>query len=255
MPSPFPGMNPYLEQEDAWHDFHDSYLPRVRDVLAAQVGEQYIVKIDEHIYIHDLVAEQRAFLGRGDVTVAGVSPSTGSVPTVGLIEAPVRVELPMLDDEHECYLEIRDRRSRVLITVMELLSPANKKPGSDRDQYINKRHQLLKRGVNLVELDLLRGGPRMPIANLPPCDYYAMVYRNWQGPHADLWPLRLRDPLPEIPVPLRESDPDLRLDLQQVLHRVYDAAGYAKYIYGSTPVPPLTAEDAAWAQSLLSARA
>ncbi len=105
-----------------------------------------------------------------------------------------------------------------------------------------------------MEIDLLRGGPRMPFVNLPRCDYYAMVSRVERRPIVQCWPRRLRDRLPAIPIPLRAPDPDLRLDLQEILHRIYDAAGYAKYIYDSDPVPPLTTEDAAWARSLLAAR-
>jgi hypothetical protein len=49
MPSPFPGMNPYLEQPDAWQDFHQGYIARARDALAAQVLPKYFVKLEEHI--------------------------------------------------------------------------------------------------------------------------------------------------------------------------------------------------------------
>ena len=255
MPSPFPGMNPYLEQEVVWHDFHDSFLPQIRDALNAQVGDQYIIKIDEHIYIHDLSAEQRAFLGRGDITVAGLAPRNHSSAGVGVIEAPTQVELPMQDVERQSFLEIRDRRSRQVITVLEVLSPSNKNTGPDRDQYINKRYQLMRSGVNLVELDLLRGGPRMPFVNLPPCDYYAMVFRTERWPLADLWPIGLRQPLPIIPVPLRAPDPALRLELQPILHRIYDAAGYAKFIYDEEPTPPLSPEDIEWARTLIPSRA
>jgi len=244
-------MNPYLEQDDVWHDFHDSFLPLARDLLNAQVGADYIVKIDEHVYIHDLAEDQRTLLGRADVAVAELSSSTPSHAAVGVLAAPVKVRLPVVDIERECFLEIRDRRNRQLVTVLELLSPANKTPGRDRDQYINKRNQLLATTVHLVEIDLLRGGPRMPFDNLPACDYYAMVSRVEQRHDAELWPLTLRDRLPEIPIPLRKPDADLRLNLQEVLDRIYDKAGYAKFIYEGAPVPPLTAEDAAWARTLL----
>jgi hypothetical protein len=252
MPSPFPGMNPYLEQEEVWHDFHDSFLPLARDFLNAQVGADYIVKIGDHIYIHDRDEEGRALLGRADVTVANTPRSASPPSSVGVIESPAKVRLPAVEVERACFLEIRDRRSRQLITVLELLSPANKKPGKDREQYIDKRNQLLATTVHLVEIDLLRGGPRMPFEDLPPCDYYVLVSRVEQRLECELWPLTLRDPLPEIPIPLRESDADLRLNIQELLHRVYDAAGYAKYIYDGAPVPPLSPEDAAWARTLLS---
>jgi hypothetical protein len=244
-------MNPYLEQEDAWHDFHESFMPLAREILSAQVLPRYFVKIDEHLFIHEPEEESRRFLGRGDVTVAPASTAGGPSSATGVLEAPVHVWLPAPDVERLSYLEIRDRHNRQLITVLELLSPSNKRPGRDRDQYIDKRDQLLVGSANLVEIDLLRGGPRMPMNDLPECDYYALVSRAEERPRAGIWPLRLRDRLPTIPVPLRQGEPDARLDLQAVLHRIYDAAGYAVYIYAGEPEPPLTPEDAAWAQQFL----
>jgi hypothetical protein len=104
--------------------------------------------------------------------------------------------------------------------------------------------------VHLVEIDLLRGYPRLPLDDPPECDYYALVSRAEQRPEFELWSLRLRDPLPVIPVSLRLTDPDARLDLQAILQRIYDAAGYEDYIYATDPQPPLTVEDAAWARQL-----
>ncbi len=250
MPSPFPGMNPFLEQEDAWHDFHERFMPLAAELLNAQVGPSYIVKIDEHVYIHDLETEERTFAGRADVAVTG-RPAAGASAATGLLEAPVQVQLPPVDVERESSIEIRDRRNRQLITVIELLSPSNKAAGRDRDQYVAKRHTLTTGPVHFVELDLLRGGPRMPFVSLPPCAYYAMVSRAGEHPLASLWPVHLRDRLPVNPAPLRAPDPDVHLDLQDVLHRIYDAAGYAKFIYDSNPAPPLGPADDAWARSLL----
>ena len=110
--------------------------------------------------------------------------------------------------------------------------------------------------MHFVEIDLLRGGPRMPWLDMPACDYYAVVSRFEERPErAGFWPIRLRERLPEIPIPLRQGDADARLDLQQVLHRIYDAAGYAYHIYSGPPEPLLAAEDAAWAQQFLPAAA
>jgi hypothetical protein len=102
-----------------------------------------------------------------------------------------------------------------------------------------------------VEIDLLRGRPRMPWLDMPACDYCVVVSRFEQRPKADLWPIGLRERLPEIPIPLRAGDPDARLDLQQVLHHIYDAAGYAYTIYSGPPEPLLSADDAAWAASFV----
>jgi hypothetical protein len=136
---------------------------------------------------------------------------------------------------------------------MELLSPSNKYAGPDREQYLAKARQLQRSWVHFVEIDLLRGGPRMPWLDMPACDYCVVVSRVERRPKAGFWPIRLRERLPEIPIPLRRGDTDARLDLQQVLHRIYDAAGYAYHIYSGPPEPPLSAEDAAWAQQFRAA--
>jgi hypothetical protein len=244
-------MNPYLEQVYAWHDFHESFMPEVRGMLSPQVRPRYFVKIDEHVYVHQLDEESRGFLGRTDIAMAK-GPSFGSqASATDLLEAPAFVWQPSVDVERHSYLEIRDRENLQLITVIELLSPSNKRLGSDRDQYLAKQSQLLSSTANLVEIDLLRGGPRMPWLEMPVCDYCVVVSRVEERPRAGIWPIQLRTRLPIIPVPLRTGEPDAKLDLQQILNQIYDAAGYEDYIYTRQPDPPLTAEDAAWAKSFL----
>lgn len=98
---------------------------------------------------------------------------------------------------------------------------------------------------------MLRGGPRLPIEDLPSCDYYAMVSRVEKRPSVNLWPIQLRDQLPTIPIPLRAPEADAHLNLQELLHHVYDAASYVDYLYLNLPRPPLDAEDADWARRLL----
>lgn len=255
MPSPFPGMNPYLEQEDVWHNFHEQLMPHLLEVLVPQVRPGYIVKLDEHVYIHELPAEERWFLGRADIGVTRTGTSTGAQPAGGLLEAPAYGRIPpAVDIVRQSFVEIRDRRNREVVTVIELLSPSNKNNGSDREQYLAKRRQLCSGSVHLVEIDLLRGGPRMPIEDLPDCDYYAMVNRREDRPRVALWPVRLRERLPVLPIPLRTPDPAARLDLQELLHHVYDAGGYEDYIFTGTPRPPLHPDDAAWAQQFVPPR-
>jgi hypothetical protein len=259
MPSPFPGMNPYLEQEDAWHYFHERFIPFVATLLGSQLRPRYIVKIDEHIYVHELSADSRRWVGRADVSVGQLSaeaaadePAAGAI--IGVIESPARVRLPAVDRERLSYVEVRDRRDRELVTVIELLSPANKNPGPDREQYVAKRMELLNAPVHLVEIDLLRGGPAMPAADRPDCAYSVLVSRVERRLDAEFWPIALRERLPEIPIPVRAPDADARLDLQTVLNRIYDDAGYADYIYEGSPRPRLSDEDAEWARPLLPQR-
>jgi len=252
MPSPFPGMNPYLEHADVWQDFHQSFIPLLRQVLSEQVRPKYLVKIEEQIFIHELPEDQRQLIGRGDMTVSRAdADSTGTA--VVLLEAPAIGRVPLsVDVERHAFLEIRDRARRQLVTVLELLSPSNKRPGPDREQYLAKRQRLLTSSVHLVELDLLRGGPRLPMENLPPCDYCVMVSRYEDRPHVGLWPLGLRDKLPTIPIPLLAQE-RAALDLQSALHQVYDSAGYEDYIYTHEPIPPLQGADVEWAQRLIAA--
>ena len=161
MPSPFPGMNPYLEQEDVWHDFHERFIPFLATILGGQLRPRYIVKIDKHIYVHESEVESRRLVGRADVSVGKSlgrsTPEPVSGTAAGVLEAPARVRLPAVDHERLSFVEIRDRRDRELVTVIELLSPTNELPGPDREQYLAKRMELLHGPVHLVEIDLLRG--------------------------------------------------------------------------------------------------
>ena len=156
-----------------------------------------------------------------------------------------------MDHERLSYVEIRDRRAREPVTVVELLSPANKHPGPDREQYLAKRMELPNGPVHLVEIDLLRGGPPLPATGRPDCSYSVLVSRAERRLDADLWPISLRERLPEIPIPVRAPDPDARLDLQAILDRIYDDAGYGEYIYDGTPRPRLGDEDAEWTRQFL----
>jgi hypothetical protein len=222
MPSPFPGMNPYFEQTDFWHDFQGEFLVTLRHQLAPQIAPKYIIQLREHIYIHDVPPAEAGFLTK--------------------VAEKVR------------FLEIRECEGRELIAVIELLSPFNKQPGRDREQYLAERRDLLMSPAHLVEIDLLRGWGPMPLDNRPDCDYSVFVSRAERRPTAEMWPIRLRDRLPVIPIPLRAPDTDCKVDLQEVLHRAYEGAGYERFIYGGTPEPPLAPDDAAWAQQFVPAR-
>jgi Protein of unknown function (DUF4058) len=251
MPSPFPGMNPYLEQSDNWQDFHTEFLTGLRHQLDPRLGPDYIVLLEKHVYIHELPPEPRRLLGRPDISVVRTGAFAAGQPNLGLLEAPAEVQLPELDIERVAFLEIRDRRGRELVTVIELLSPSNKRPGDDRLQYLSKRREIFRSNAHLVEIDLLRDWPPMPAENRPEGDYSVLVSRAGRRPLAQFWPIRLRDRLPVIPIPLKPTDPDGQVDLQEVLHQAYDGGGYRKFIYEGTPEPSLNAQDAEWAAAFL----
>jgi hypothetical protein len=171
------------------------------------------------------------------------------------LEASADVWLPEQAVEHGRFLEVRDRVRRELVTVIELLSPSNKRSGDNREQYRAERRELLRSPAHLVEIDLLRGWAPMPQEGRPECDYSVLVSRAEKRRAADFWPIRLRDRLPVIPVPLRSPDAAVPVDLQEALHRAYDGPGYENFIYSGEPEPPLSPSDLAWARQLAPRRA
>ena len=250
MPSPFPGMNPYLEHPDEWQDFHDRFVIALGDALVALVRPDYIVKVEQLLFIHEPPTEHRTLFAHGDICVSQPKNGASAAATATLV-SPIMARIPAVDFEKHVFLEVRDRKNRELITVLELLSPTNKKPSPDREQYLAKRANLIRSTAHLVEIDLLRAWPKMPIENAKDCDYAIMVSRVEDRPDCNYWPLGLRDPLPVIPVPLRAPRGHVELDLKGVLDGVYDRAGYQDYIYKETPYPPVSPDDAKWAASLI----
>jgi hypothetical protein len=215
MTSPFPGMDPYLESPDLGPDVHLTLIIAMRAVLNASMPPGYAASADRSVWIHEPEASQRTRTIRPDVDIVK-EQETASLATATVIAAPCTVVLPAVRHEGSKYVKIVDSRSKHLVTVIELLSPANKRPGLDREAYLNKRIDYLAAGVNVVEIDLLRGGQRLPIeGDLPPhSDYYALVCRARQMPTADIWPFGVRDPLPEIPIPLLPADGEVPLHLR-----------------------------------------
>lgn len=234
MPSPFPGMNPYLEQAALWPDFHVTFLVELSRRLVSMVRPRYFVLLQRHVFVQEPSEEPTA-----------VRPGADAVVEVA---TPVEVEHLALEVERVSYLEIRDAASGDVVTVVELLSPGNKR--EDRLTYLSRREKVLGSPVHLVEIDLLRGGRPMPELDRPPCAYSVLVSHADGRPRAGFWPIGLRDRLPEIPVPLRAPDPHARVDLQAIIHRVYDVSAYEDFVYRGKPDPPLGPDDAAWAESL-----
>jgi hypothetical protein len=245
-------MNPYLESFH-WRDFHAQYIIAIRKSLRQQIGDAYDVLAEEDVFVHEPTAEQR----RRRVAVADVAVTRG--PAGGVATAPTarptyvaRVDTELIEETHR-WVKITDRESGRLVTAIELLSPGNKQGGSSFAQYLKKRTGFLAAEVNLVEIDLLRGGEPMPVDPLPPGPYSVVVKRADRLPEVDVWSFGLREALPRIPIPLRAPDPDATLDLQSLLHVTYDEAAYGPRLYQKPPDPPLSLEDQAWAEELLRA--
>lgn len=257
MPSPFPGMNPYFEQPGVWRGFHASLIVKIMDALGPVAAPQYFFQVEESLYIEDRRNERGVLFAVADVGVSRNEnrPESGSTATLEApASAPVtgRVRLGAITRKHR-WLTIRDSQTRRIVTVIEVLSPSNKSPGDDREQYLRKRRRILRSSAHLVEIDLLRGGQRMPVEDAPPSDYRMMVSRRPQRPDVQVWPIGARQPLPPIPVPLRTGEPELTLDLKPLVDAVYDGGAYRYHLYTAPPQPPLLPPDDAWAAEIARA--
>jgi len=255
MPSPFPGMNPYLEHRFIWPEFHDCLIYAIRDALNPQLVPRYVVRGQQHLFVTDPIDDRVKSIGKPDLNIRPEQDSGGG-PAGGtaVATAPMTRTIPnIVEDWTAAYLEIRAADGGQVVTMIELLSPANKYAGEDRDTYLMKRLAIFNSGTSLVEIDLLRGGPRMPFGDPhPPCAYSVTVSRAWDRPEVGFWPIQLRDRLPVIPVPVRADEPEPLVDLQAVLHTVYDAGVYYLDAYRQPVTPALSATDAAWAEGILN---
>jgi hypothetical protein len=250
-------MDPYLESPAVWWGFHSRFINGISDALVTLVRPRYIVDVELRVIVQEVPDEILAAV-RPDVTIAEGDMSASLTATSATATvAPAQVALPLLEEVRETYLEIRELETRRVVTVIEMLSPSNKQPGSAGwAEYVRKRNAVLNSPTHLVEIDLLRGGRRMPMRDpLSPGDYYVMVSRAPLRPTADVYAFGLRDPLPTISIPLAGNDPDAPLDLQTVLNTIYDRAGYDYRLdYTSQVDLPLRPEDAEWANALLVQR-
>jgi hypothetical protein len=248
-------MDPYIEG-GAWEDFHQGFVAELAAALVPRVRPRYVVRKERRIYVeHPWVDDERPI--RGDVAIlsdnqTGLGPERprASAPAV----SPVIVSLPAPLERREAFLTIRDASSLEVVTIIELLSPGNKRPGGEgRREYLRKREEVLSSETHLVELDLLRGGQRLPTVNpLPPGDAFVFVCRAERPYQAEVYACGLRQPLPHIPVPLAGSDADVEVDLQAVFTATYDRAGYDYSLdYSRQVQPPFNEAEADWADRLL----
>jgi hypothetical protein len=253
MKSPFPGMDPFLELPAYWSDFHATFVNYWREAIADALPPQYEASLGERVYLIERDPDERK-LGFPDVAVTH-DPAAASEPgTPGATATltPVTIPLTILEGPRETYIEILHQPDRSLVTSLELLSPANKEqPG--RTEYLAKRRALLVQDVHLVELDLLLEGRRLPLQKpLPPADYYYFLCRAGQRPDCQVYRWTLRQPLPALPVPLRDPDPDLTIDLGAVFALAYERGRFYRRIHYQGPMPVFLGEaERQWAAALV----
>lgn len=232
MPSPFPGMDPYLELPALWPDVHHCLISEIQACLNPQLRPHYVARVELRVYVSD-------------------------EDDPGRVTEPLIVPTLMDEEVEEAFLKIIHVELEMLVTVIEVLSPTNKVRGSrGRASFMGKRHDIMNSEVHWVEIDLLRAGvPSVTDPPLPPSDYRILVSRADQRTRTRFWPVSVRHPLPVIGIPLRGKEPEVPLDLGVAFRSGYDRAAYdASVDYSKEPQPPLEGEDAKWARELLRGR-
>jgi hypothetical protein len=252
-------MDPYLELQAPWPDFHNRLIAEICNELGATLPGSYVARVDERIEVATSASDPPSSF-RPDVLVAfsrggAQRPDDASAtgPTATL--EPTLAEILDRDPEEIriTWVEIRALPELELVTAIEVLSPIDKS-GHGRQAYLEKRDKLHESRVNLVEIDLLLGGAPLPMKQrIERGAYYAIVARGARLPVAEVYRWTVRDPLPHLPIPLREPDPDTLIDLAALVSRVYDLGRYARTLRRDVPLPettPLGPEDRAWVESL-----
>jgi hypothetical protein len=259
-------MDPYLEDPGLWSDVHHELISVSRELLNQRLRPKYHVRIEERVYISDendpgrevLIRNLRiAQAKRRDESFVTASPAGDSGESGLAVAEPVELTTLIEDEIHEARLEVIDREQRAVVTVIEILRPANKVRGArGRESYEVKRAELMASPSHFVEVDLLRSGVALSTRELlPPADYYVHVSQKQRRPKGLVWPILLTQRLPEIRVPLRPEDGVVPWDLQRVLATAYDRAAYDLEVdYRREPTPPLTDRHAAWADELLRSK-
>jgi hypothetical protein len=256
-------MDPNLESNRLWRGVHHLLISGLNAQLNSLLPPPYVARIEERVYIQE---ELRNIYP--DVAVAR-RPSTDTYSSLATLERPrssgqttsVRIPLPS-QRVREAFLEIfLVGDTERLITVVEVLSPTNKIPGTGWDEYRRKQRELQERGINLLEIDLLRYGAETVLAPMNVLreqggtwDYLVSLYRAMNPGECEVWAISLRNTLPVVTVPLTGGTPEVAVDLQSILNRVYDEGAFGRSIdYTIEPEIPLAEIDRAWADTLLHA--
>ena len=260
MKSPFPGMDPYLEQY--WGDAHTSLATYVKDNLQRQLPTDLIARVQEHVavesadtygnesqsYYPDVrVEESRKKSARQSKS------SRSSLAVVDFVEVSRKSE-PMTQRSIRI---IAPKSGNRIVTAIEIISPSNKIGVIGRTAYEKKRNELLEAEVSLVEIDLIREGiPNLAVraSSIPRQHrqpYRICIVRSWRADIARIRGVSLQQRLPVVPIPLREYDDEIFLDLQAMIDMVYENGRYDHSDYGQELDPPLSKADAKWANALL----
>ncbi len=255
MPSPFPGMDPYLEEAAGWQNFHNRLITYLGDALNACLPPGYVALATERVTV-EYPGEVRRGIAP-DVSV--IRHGRGSAhAAVAEFDPPLLVGVEPVD-VIEAGLEIRDRRGKRLVTAIEVVSPTNKsEAGGGRDSYLKKQREIVASPAHLVEIDLLRQGrwtlavPEIVARQASVFEYLVSVSRAYDRGHFEIYPIRHQDRLPRIAVPLAEEDPDVVANLQTLFEGCYERGRFSDLIdYSRDPSVPLAREHGGWLEQVL----
>lgn len=256
MNMPFPGMDPYLEHPLLWPGVHVQLMVALASQLQPLIEPRYVATLEERVYIE---GGQRRFVPDTVVKHSGRPGGTAAVARPGT-DTPVLLDVGELE-VHERRVEILDLyQGQKLVTLIEVMSPSNKASGPGRRSYRAKQRETLARDCHLVEIDLLRRGrhvlsvPERRTHELDPYDYLVCVSRwPWRA-RFEVYPRALRERLPRVKLPLADPDPDVPLDIQAALEKVYWEGRFMRQVLYQKPcVPSLSREDQAWANECWAA--
>lgn len=233
-----------------WTDVHNSLIAAIGDAIVPEVAPDYYVGLERRAYL--LKPDDIVFVGRADLAII-TDKSPVTTPATSSFNGVMTVEVPMTDEIGEDYLEIHEVKSGKLITLIEVLSPTNKISREGREQYMQKRSQILPARTNLIEIDLLRSGEPMPVVGRTvSTDYRTLISRGHQRPKAQLYGFGVRRSILEFPLPTLPHETEPQVDLNTILHDLYIRARFdLRLDYSQQPLPPLAEDDAAWAQALI----
>jgi len=255
----FPGTDPYLEAPRIWPGVHSRFIVYLADHLQPLIRPRYIAAVEERVFVQG--PEQREIIPDTWLKRHRPEEKLAAATAVLDVDTPVVMQVPELEI-HESYVQILDRESeQCVVTVIELLSPTNKFPGAGQASYLAKQREVRGSQTHLVEIDLLRAGqhvlavPEWAARGSGPYNYLICVNRaEGKRDRFEWYPRQLRQRLPRIRVPLAGGDPDVMLDLQGVLAQTYEAGSYRERLRYDRPcIPPLPAEDQAWADEFIRA--
>jgi hypothetical protein len=256
-------MDPYIESSGLWGNFHANLLIKIQDTLADLVPPHYLVRAEERSYLllvgedeketRDfypdvrVVEQESRGKKRGKRRPASASIAAATLPTE---LRPMKLSAFVENEVRESYIDVfTTEPDRRLVTTIEVLSPTNKERGGyGWELYLRARQAALVCGVHLVEIDLLRGGARLPMQGpWPESPYTLLVARARQQFRCEVWPAYFHLPVPAIPIPLAAPDADVPLALQPLLEGIYTRLRYGESIdYGKPLAPPATSAEKGW---------